>query len=302
MDRFEFMRSAISRSETGVEIGPLHNPICAKRDGWNTLVMDAFTSLQLRDQYCDDPNVDINLIEDVDILYRRSFRDSIDAYSSNLGDFGSESSESISYIISSHNFEHQPNPIQFLSDCEHCLKLGGSLVMAIPIASRCFDCWLPLTTTGMALDAFVSGDEKPSIGAIFDSLQTQARLQNGQPLHDQTYDYNQVRLDTGFDKNWLEMLNSNHKINYIDSHVSRFNPFNFELLFRESIQLGLLKQLSLERCVVSGAEFLTVIKKVKPVESSDCLSSDERTELFKKAVLFHASDVSQDKFLKLQFK
>ena len=294
MDRFDFMRSAINRLGAGVEIGPLHNAICPKRDGWNTLVMDAFTGEQLRSQYRNDPNVDVGLVEDVDIVYAGSFRDSVESFLLNSSNNACNSLESLSYIISSHNFEHQPNPIQFLSDCEHCLRPGGVLVMAIPIASRCFDCWLPLTTTGMALDAFFSASAKPSIGAIFDSLKTQASLSNGLPLHDQSYDINQVQLEASFDKDWLKTLISDHRNQYVDAHVSRFNSFSFELLFKESLRLGLLKNLDLSCSVVNGAEFLVVIKKDYTAnDANQSLSAEQRTDLFKKAVLFHSSDVAK---------
>ena len=160
------------------------------------------------------------------------------------------------YIVSSHNFEHQPNPIQFLLDSECCLLENCFLLMSIPIASRCFDCWLPLTTTGMALDRFLMKAPKPTLGAVFDSLKTQACLPDGMPVHDQSYDVDKIQLSADFDDLFLKPGSQPFPLDYVDAYVSRFNPYSFELFLGELHGLGVLMSLVVEDCVVNGAEFI----------------------------------------------
>ena len=292
LDRVKFIQDCIPKDGIGIEIGPLHNPICAKRDGWRTLVLDAFSREQLKSLYESHENVDISSIEEVDLLYKNSLLETIEAHADDF-DYGVGGvSQSFDYIVSSHNFEHQPNPIQFLIDCERCLDIDGVLVMAIPISSRCFDCWLPLTTTGMALDRFLIKSPQPTIGATLDSLTTQAYLTNGQPPDDQTYDINQIALDGTSNFAHLNSGTTLYPAEYVDAHVSRFNHFSFELFIREITALDLIKSLKVEECTLHGSEFIAKIRRMDPSEESvKVFTAAERTEITRNSVSFHANDI-----------
>jgi len=289
------MQEVLRRDGVGIEIGPLHQAICPKRENWNTYILDAYTDDQLKARYLTDPNVDTSLIEKVELLYEDSLLGTIRAGSSRLDYDVEQIPGFFDYIISSHNFEHQPNPIQFLLDSEYCLRVGGYLVMAIPIASRCFDCWLPLTTTGMALDRYLMKAPKPTLGAVFDSLKTQAFLADGRPVHDQSYDVDKIQLNADFDSTFVSARYLLYPDDYIDAHVSRFNPYSFELFLGELHGLGLLSSLVIKDSAVNGAEFIVRMCK----EDADAIgrlskfSAERRTELARRSVLFHASDVSK---------
>ena len=255
--------------------------------------MDAYTEEQLKDRYSNDPNVDTSLIESVEFLYQGSLLETICASSERLGFGNGPISGLFDYIVSSHNFEHQPNPIQFLLDSEFCLRKGGFLVMAIPIASRCFDCWLPLTTTGMALDRYLMNAAKPTLGAVFDSLKTQAFLTDGQPVHDQSYDVDKIQLKADFNDSFLRSADQLFPSDYVDAHVSRFNPYSFELFLGELHALGLLSSLT-EDSTVNGAEFIVrMCKKGVSASGSVNFTAGKRTELARQSVLFHAQDVTK---------
>jgi len=286
------MQECLQRDGIGIEIGPLHQAICPKRDGWKTYILDAYTEEQLKDRYSNDPNVDTSLIEKVELLYKGSLLETICASSDRLGFGVGPISGLFDYIVSSHNFEHQPNPIQFLLDSEFCLRTGGFLVMAIPISSRCFDCWLPLTTTGMALDRFLMNAPKPTLGAVFDSLKTQAFLTDGQPVHDQSYNVDKIQLNADFNDSFLKSSDQLFPSDYVDAHVSRFNPYSFELFLGELQALGLLSSLVVEECAVNGAEFIVrICKKGVSASVSIDFTAERRTELARQSVLFHAQDV-----------
>ena len=289
------MREYLRRDGVGIEIGPLHQAICPKRENWNTYILDAYTEEQLKARYSSDPNVNTSLIEKVELLYEESLLKTVRAGSGRLGYDVEQIPGFFDYIVSSHNFEHQPNPIQFLLDCEYCLRVDGFLVMAIPIASRCFDCWLPLTTTGMALDRYLLKAPKPTLGAVFDSLMTQAFLSDGQSVHDQSYDADQIQLNADFDHTFLCTRGQLYPDDYIDAHVSRFNPYSFELFLGELHGLGMLSSLVMQDSAVNGAEFIVRMRKKEshPVASVKKFSAERRTELARQSVLFHACDVSK---------
>ena len=302
MDRIALMRESLDKNGVGIEIGPLHNSICGKNDGWErTYILDAFTTDQLKNIYAEDPNIDTSRIEEVDLLYKTSLLKSIETnawrYAYGIGGI----SNSFDHIVSSHNYEHQPNPIQFLIDCELCLNTNGILVMAIPIASRTFDCWLPLTTTGQSLDRFFMNTFQPTIGSIFDSLLSHASHANEEPLHDLSYDINKVCLRGQVNKNFLASCNNSlYPTSYTDAHVSRFNHFSFELFFKELSSMKLITTLILDECIVNGSEFIVKIRKTAPnANQLKELTPAERTLLTKKSIAFHANDILKHEELKL---
>ena len=166
--------------------------------------------------------------------------------------------------------------------------------MAIPIASRCFDCWLPLTTTGMALDRYLLNAPKPTVGAVFDSLKTQAFLIDGQPVHDQSYNVDKIQLNADFNDSFLRSADQLFPSDYVDAHVSRFNPYSFELFLGELHALGLLSSLVVEDIAVNGAEFIVRMCKHEMNDFGSAeFSAEKRTDLARQSVLFHARDVAK---------
>lgn len=59
----------------------------------------------------------------------------------------------LNWIVSSHNFEHLPNPLGFLQDCGDLLADDGLLMMVIPDQRFIFDRFHPHTTTAQILRA-----------------------------------------------------------------------------------------------------------------------------------------------------
>ena len=292
--RNQILTKKITKDLLGLEIGPLHNPICPKREDWNILTLDICDGEALRKRYKSDPNVECNQIEDVDIIYKKSLRESILHYSSLPQSRLANVDEGLDYIISSHNFEHQPNPLGFLHDCESSLKEGGYLVMAIPVASRCFDCFLPLTTSGKAIDAYINDCSKPSPGSIFDNTAYHATLKNGEPINDTNYSLEKVNLTNAVGENFLGFLiNPNRE--YVDAHVSRFNHYSFELLIRDSQSMGIITNLVVDEIQLLGSEFIATIQKKSSGSSNrKHVAPGERLNLAKKSIVFHQQDINKN--------
>ena len=70
-DLAEFRARDVDRDEyglAGLEIGPLHNPVAAKRDGYQVEIVDHASTDGLRAKYAKDSNVDVTRIEEVDYV------------------------------------------------------------------------------------------------------------------------------------------------------------------------------------------------------------------------------------------
>lgn len=164
MDRsLEILKHA-RLSEPGIEIAPYFRPLVRKRDGHPVLYVDVFDATRLRELALTDPNIDgtwIDQIDEVDVV----------GDASNIGDaiaaLGREGQ--FQYVVSSHNFEHLPNPIRFLQGCERALRPGGVLSMAVPDGRACFDHFRMPTRLSDWLSAYHRNISQPSAETIFDS-------------------------------------------------------------------------------------------------------------------------------------
>ena len=145
--RFTPLRAAIHPGSTGIEIGPFLNPLAAKRDGYRTLVVDRYDQATLRDKARERgarPE-DVERIEPVDFV----------GDASRLLDLlrGHGFTGRVDWIVSCHNFEHLPDPIRFLRDCEALLAPGGVLAMIVPDKRCCFDRFQPAATVAGMIEA-----------------------------------------------------------------------------------------------------------------------------------------------------
>lgn len=140
MSRLDTLRDAIHPGSRGIEIGPWRNPIAPKRDGLQTLVIDILGTAELREKATRMKVHDVQIagIEEVDIV----------GDASRLLELvrGRGVADGFDWIVSSHNFEHLPDPIRFLGDCESLLKPSGFVGMILPDKRHCVDRFRPATT------------------------------------------------------------------------------------------------------------------------------------------------------------
>jgi SAM-dependent methyltransferase len=143
----EALRRVIRPGSRGIEIGPWCNPVAPKRAGCDTLVVDIVDADALRakarERGCDEASVarieTVDLVGDASRLLHLVRGAGID------GRFD--------WIVSSHNFEHLPDPIRFLRDCEALLAPDGALAMIIPDKRFCFDRFHPSATCAGMVEA-----------------------------------------------------------------------------------------------------------------------------------------------------
>ncbi|MGD9663506.1 MAG: class I SAM-dependent methyltransferase, partial [Porticoccaceae bacterium] len=258
MNRIEKVIKYIDKKMKGIEIAPWHTPLAPKRDGWNCLSLDLFSLDELRQKNQNDENLSNDLIEnieEVDVVGSASDIEELIAARDGLGTFD--------YIISSHNFEHLPNPIKFLQGAAKVLKENGILSMAIPDKRGCFDYFRPHSITADFLAAYAEDRVMPTVTQIFAHGSLNARygsnlafLQTGNPRG--------VQVDKNLMlhyKNWVER-SKNKPTECADTHCHVFTPSSFYLIMIELQFLGLMPFHVIEIEQTGGVEFYVHMRKM----------------------------------------
>jgi predicted SAM-dependent methyltransferase len=127
MDRKSKLTAGLDlKKSLGVEIGALCRPIISAADG-PILYIDHADTATLREKYKNDPNVDVDMIVNIDGVWGDS----------TLGDC--MSGRNVDYVIASHVIEHVPDLITWLRELESILSPNGQIRLAIPDRRYTFD-------------------------------------------------------------------------------------------------------------------------------------------------------------------
>lgn len=266
MPRLYELLKYIDKSSLGVEVAPYFNPALPKAAGHKVLILDVFDTAALRAYAADDPLIAperLDEIEEVDIV----------GDASRIGEMVQEKSLSgqIGYVISSHNFEHLPNPIKFLRGCNDALKPGGMLSMAIPDYRACFDHFRFPTRLSEWLSAYHSDQSQPRPEQIFDLqanrtvFMDRGESRPGCDLNGDNPAGFQLTGDIGaaYD-HYIALLKTPG--GYEDTHCSLMFPETFELMLRDLRYLGLLNLEIVEVSRTQGHEFFAHL--CKPLQAS----------------------------------
>jgi predicted SAM-dependent methyltransferase len=248
-------------SNKGIEVAPYFNPTLRKCDGHDILVLDVFDTEKLRQNAATDafiPQSRLVEIEDVDLV----------GDASHIGDLvrNANLEGQIGFIISSHNFEHLPNPILFLQGAYTALKPGGMLSMAVPDCRACFDFFRVPTRLVDWLAAFHEGRKQPSPEIIFDGAAmgawyiAQGKTHPGCNIaHDDPAGFvPHQALDAAYDDYKRDKAQPG---DYRDAHCSVFFPESLELLLTDLRKLGLIGFDVVEISQTHGLEFYVHLRK-----------------------------------------
>jgi SAM-dependent methyltransferase len=282
MLRLNQLKKYVSKDARGIEIAPYFNPVVSKKSGYNVLIVDVFDEEVLRKRALADPNIPddrVDEIEKVDIV--------CDA--SRLGSFISEKNvaEQFQYIISSHNFEHLPDPIRFLQSAYMALAPGGVLSMAIPDYRACFDHFRMPTRLIDWLAAYHREYRLPSPEMHFDSAASiSTYLRSGQQLVGcdiNSDDPSQFRLLGDVSEayqNYLKDLRENDI--YKDVHCTALFGSIFELYILDLNYIGLINFETLEVTPTYGLEFFAHLRKpvdISAVNQPELMYFEKRSKL-----------------------
>lgn len=239
MDRRSEVLKHVSKEARGIEIGPYFSPLAPKREGYNCLSLDVFDTETVRRRARSDvtlPKESIDLIEPIDLVGSALLIDELALEKGETAPFD--------YVVSSHNFEHLPNPIKFLQACGRVLKTDGVLSMAVPDKRACFDYFRPRTSLTAWIEAYMEGRERPSHAQAFEQDGLISKYVEGErALISFTLDESrqnvvpEQKLREAF-ADWVRRRKANDKV-YYDVHCSAFTPSSFRLLLSDAFFLGL---------------------------------------------------------------
>lgn len=245
-------------TQKGIEVAPYYKPLVSKAEH-DVLIIDVFDTEELRRRGQADPLIDdTSRIEPVDMVGDAS---DIERLVTDAGYAGK-----IGYIVSSHNFEHLPNPIKFLRGCSAILKPGGVVSMAVPDGRACFDFFRMPTRLSDWLAAYHEDRRQPSAETLFDALSLQSMY----------FKRGKLRPACTIGRDAPKRFVASHRLaetydtylqakagptEYQDAHCSVFFPETAELMLRDLKFLGLLDLEIIEISKSKGHEFIIHLRK-----------------------------------------
>ena len=269
-NRLEILLRHRPAAGIALEVAPYFNPALPKAAGNTVLIVDVFDTETLRARALLDPNIPddrISEIEEVDIVGDASGIGELMASHALTG--------KVSFIVSSHNFEHLPNPIRFLRGVQDALKPGGILSMAIPDFRATFDHFRSPTRLVDWLEAYHNHHAQPTSNSIFDLATNAAEFPIGTTLAGsadwRTFDPQKTRLSGNLRDAYEDWTAARTEIrDYVDTHVSVISDLHFRLMVEDLRHLGLIDLEILEITNNHGHEFFAHLRRpVTPVQSED---------------------------------
>jgi SAM-dependent methyltransferase len=279
MERRDIILEFAHKDQRGIEIGPYFNPLAPKAAGWHVLSLDVFDDRELRRRAAADPSIPSEMvanIEEVDLLGPAHRIAELVAARGESGPFD--------FVISSHNFEHLPDPISFLQACSTVLRPGGVLAMAIPDKRCCFDYFRPLSMLPEVLQAWAEKRERPTAAQVLEWFSMHCRLRKDGAesitfsLSDDPCNIVADRAVEEAHKAWRARLSEDaDSAPYVDAHCWTFVPSSFRLLLLDLRFLGYVAfELANLRETVGG-EFYVHLRNMRGLVPTP-LSRDEYYE------------------------
>jgi len=139
-----------------LEVGPAHNAILPKRDGYDTKIVDYLDRSGLVEKYREFPQYSPDDIEDVDYVLPAgaSMSDVID--------------ERFQLVLASHVLEHTISMVHFLNDCGRLLAPGGVVTLVVPDHRYCFDRFRERSSIARVIDTALAPPPVHTVGTLTD--------------------------------------------------------------------------------------------------------------------------------------
>ncbi|MCA0048027.1 class I SAM-dependent methyltransferase [Mesorhizobium sp. B283B1A] len=153
--RTKKITSALNLAGKGIEYGPLH-AVLLRKAHYDVSYVDYADRAYLAEHYANNPDVDVSLIPEIDIVTGGKL----------ISEFLPE--ESIDYVVASHVMEHVPDLLGWLESNLRVLKLGGRIAVAFPDKRYCFDLKRKNSTISDVMAAYLEKRTKPSFQQICD--------------------------------------------------------------------------------------------------------------------------------------
>ncbi len=248
-ERKEIIVAGLDLDRPGLEIGPSHNPVLPKRDGYDVVILDNLSADALRAKYEVD-DLDVSLIEEVDYVWHG------EPYDELFGD------RRFAWIIASHVIEHVPDLIGFLRSCESVLADDGVISLVIPDKRYSFDYFRPISSIAPVIDAFLENRSQPSVGTAVDYYLNVVRrgdkiawYKGAQGEYESVHSFEEAKTVADAGDPYASFA-------YFDPHVWCFVPHSFRLLIEDLFQLGYIGVRECGFHETAGTEFYLQLSRM----------------------------------------
>ena len=218
---------------TGLEIGPLADPVVRKSEG-RVIYVDHTDTDSLRATYRDNALVKAEEIVGVDAVWGE--RTLAEALAPLLGEGGR-----VDYAVASHVAEHVPDLVTWLGEVAEVLRPGGTLRLALPDRRFSFDALREPTRLIDTLAAWVVRARKPQVRDVMDFRLHYAPEVRPFSIYDGSDRREELVPAHSFEKvveiaGWARDLDV-----YLDVHCTVVHPREWAELMARLAELGLLR-------------------------------------------------------------
>jgi SAM-dependent methyltransferase len=235
----------IDKSGFGLEIGPSHNPLAPKKEGYNIHIIDHMSRDQLIEKYRDH-HVNLENIEEVDFVWSGE----------NFEDLTGKS-KFYDYIIASHVIEHTPNLIGFLQNCDSVLKNNGVVSLVVPDKRYCFDYYRPISGISKIIDSHYNNCNIHTPGSVAEYfLNVVSKSGNIAWNHDFSGEYCFVH-SLADASNGIKSVTQD--MAYLDVHAWCFTPSSFRLIIHDLFSLDFIPFQEVCYFETDGCEFYVTL-------------------------------------------
>jgi hypothetical protein len=250
MDRKQKALRHIKPTGHGIEIGPGHNPIAPKKEGYNVHIIDHMSREELIAKY-KDHHVDLANIEEVDFVWQGG------SYPELVG-----KTKHYDWIIASHLIEHTPDLIGFLNDCDSILKEDGVISLVIPDKRFCFDHYRPITGLSRIIDSHFWECTRHTPGTVAEYF-LNVVSQSGKIAWN-SHTHGEHVFVHSIDDALQGIQSALHGNTYLDVHAWCFVPHSFRLIIHDLHSLGLISLKELDFYSTDGCEFFVTLAQLRP--------------------------------------
>ena len=230
MSRLELRRAAVFATAdpagTILEIGPAHNAIFPRRDGYRTKNVDYLDREGLIEKYRELPKYSPDDIEDVDFVIPPGAH------------FSDVIKEQFDVVLASHVIEHTTSLVHFIRTCTELLAPGGVLALVVPDKRWTFDRFRERSALGRIVDAWHAPPPVHTVGTLADFTMNAAicgRSSAWSPGHRGLY---APSHDLAAARNAMTKAEEG---SYVDVHNWVFTPNHFRLILSDLWDLELIK-------------------------------------------------------------
>lgn len=223
--RREFVFRTADPAGSALEIGPAHNAILPKRDGFDTKTVDYIDRAGLVEKYREFKQYSPDDIEEVDYVIPAG------------GSMPQVIHERFDLVLASHVLEHSISLIDFINDCTALLAPGGVFALVVPDRRYCFDRFRERSSIGRVIDTSIDPPRVHTVGTMTEfSLNA---VKHGGTSSWSAGHKGRYRLIHDLDEAKANAIRAQGET-YIDVHNWVFTPNHLRLLLQDLHALGLI--------------------------------------------------------------